>query len=259
MQKECVAAEARMHAAAKAFEKGRKPLEAVVRVQREKLARRKVSAPRIFRCLFLSLARTEQQTAILRFERHKPFLALFFPLHNTLGRSSRCPFGVSCSGTVLPEGFMNLWHGDDIVNPVAWARLPAPLVLIATRRSAVAERQADNVPPLSPPRHQARCRALVTEMRGMFAECQEMSQQESALKAAARDTEVWESKARGEVAIGPEKGGDGDGSGSGSGGEVEWGEEEDDSEEARKRRNAGVSMLFALRRFVVLGFFRGVQ
>ncbi|CAM9408463.1 unnamed protein product [Ectocarpus sp. 12 AP-2014] len=126
MQKECVAAEARMHAAAKAFEKGRNPLEAVVRIQREKLARRK-----------------------------------------------------------------------------------------------------------------ARCRALVTEMRGMYAECQEMSQQESALKAAARDMEVWESKARGEVVIGPEKGGDGDGSGSGSGGEAEWGEEEDDSEEARKRRNAG--------------------
>ncbi|CAM9537152.1 unnamed protein product [Ectocarpus sp. 6 AP-2014] len=125
-QKECVAAEARMHAAAKAFEKGRKPLEAVVRVQREKLARRK-----------------------------------------------------------------------------------------------------------------ARCRALVTEMRGMYAECQDMSQQESVLKAAARDTEVWESKARGEVVIGPEKGSGGDGSGSGSGGEAEWGEEEDDSEEARKRRNAG--------------------
>ncbi|CAM9785312.1 unnamed protein product [Ectocarpus sp. 4 AP-2014] len=126
MQKECVAAEARMHAAAESFEKGRKPLEAVVRVQREKLARRK-----------------------------------------------------------------------------------------------------------------ARCRALVTEMRGMYAECQDMSQQESALKAAARDTEVWESKARGEVVIGPEKGVDGDGSGSCSGGEADWLEEEDNSEEARKRRNAG--------------------
>ncbi|CAB1114268.1 unnamed protein product [Ectocarpus sp. CCAP 1310/34] len=129
MQNECVAAEARMHAAAKAFEKGRKPLEAVVRVQREKLARRK-----------------------------------------------------------------------------------------------------------------ARCRALVTEMRGMYAECQEMSQQESALMAAARDMEVWESKARGEVVIGPEKGGDGDGSGSGSGGEAELGEEEHDSEEARKRRKAGAAL-----------------
>lgn len=115
------------------------------------------------------------------------------------------------------------------------------------RSTFVAERQTDNVH-LSPPYHQARCRALVTEMRGMYAQCQEMSQQESALKATAKDTEAWESKTRGEVVIGAEKGAGGDGSGSGSSGEAEWGEEEDDSEEARKRRNAGVS-LFAFLRF----------
>lgn len=108
MQKECDAAEARMHAAAKAFEKGRKPLEAVVRVQREELARRKVSTtPRIFQCLFsVSGSRTEQQTAILRLDGHDPFLGLLFPLVYMLGRSSRCPFGVSCSGTILRQDFL---------------------------------------------------------------------------------------------------------------------------------------------------------
>lgn len=42
MQQQCDDAEARMQAARKAFEKTRKPLEAVVRLQREELARRKV-------------------------------------------------------------------------------------------------------------------------------------------------------------------------------------------------------------------------
>lgn len=42
MQLQCDAAESRMQAARKAFDKTRKPLEAVVRLQREELARRKV-------------------------------------------------------------------------------------------------------------------------------------------------------------------------------------------------------------------------
>lgn len=42
MQQQCDAAEARVQAARTAFDKARKPLEAVVRLQREELARRKV-------------------------------------------------------------------------------------------------------------------------------------------------------------------------------------------------------------------------
>ncbi len=42
MQKQCDAAEVRMQAARKAFDKARKPLEAAVRLQREELAKRKV-------------------------------------------------------------------------------------------------------------------------------------------------------------------------------------------------------------------------
>lgn len=69
----------------------------------------------------------------------------------------------------------------------------------------------------------------------MYAECQEMTQQASSLKAAARDMEAWERMGRGEVVIGGGEEEDGNGSSSGE----EWGDDGDD-EGAIRRRKAGV-------------------
>lgn len=62
-----------------------------------------------------------------------------------------------------------------------------------------------------------------------------MSQEESSLKAAAREMEAWERMGRGEIVIGREKEEDGNSSSSGE----EW-EDDGDDEDAIRRRKAGV-------------------
>lgn len=83
---------------------------------------------------------------------------------------------------------------------------------------------------------QARCRALLTEMRQIYAECEEMARQESLLKASARDMEAWEKKEGGEIAIGIDDGAESEG--------AEWGKEDQADEEELKRRKAGVRRVF---------------
>lgn len=64
-----------------------------------------------------------------------------------------------------------------------------------------------------------------------------MSQDESSLKAAARDMEAWERRGRGEIVIGREMMEE-DGNASSSG--EEWGNDGGDDEEAIRRRKSGV-------------------
>lgn len=101
------------------------------------------------------------------------------------------------------------------------------------------------------PRRQAQCRALVAKMRDIYAQCQEMSHQESSLKAAAMDMEVWERRSsRGEILIGREQGG-GVGAivisstSTSSNGENDWGEKRggDADDEQMRRRKAGVRIM----------------
>lgn len=61
-----------------------------------------------------------------------------------------------------------------------------------------------------------------------------MAQEESSLKAAAREMEAWERMGRGDIVMGRRKD-----EGSSSSGE-EWGDGEDDDPESFRRRRAGV-------------------
>ena len=86
----------------------------------------------------------------------------------------------------------------------------------------------------------ARCRDLLSEIRSKYDESEEMSGQESLLRASARDMERWERHKRGDIVIGGEEGEDNQDDG--------WGEGlvDEDWEEAR-RRNAGVKALVSVK------------
>ena len=89
--------------------------------------------------------------------------------------------------------------------------------------------------PLLPFLCQARCRALLTDMRSIYAQCEEMTRQGSLLSIAARDMEACERRDRGEIVVGDATGEDSDG--------AEWGREDEADEETARRRKAGVRVL----------------
>lgn len=69
-------------------------------------------------------------------------------------------------------------------------------------------------------------------MRSIYAQCEEMTRQESLLRVAAIDMEACERRDRGEIVVGDEAGEESDG--------AEWGREDEVDEEAARRRKAGV-------------------
>lgn len=74
-------------------------------------------------------------------------------------------------------------------------------------------------------------------MRSIYAQCEEMTRQDSLLRVSARDMEACERRDRGEIVVGDAPGEDIDGE--------EWEREDEVDEEAARRRKAGVRALEA--------------
>lgn len=81
-----------------------------------------------------------------------------------------------------------------------------------------------------------RCRALLTEMRNIYEDCEDMTRNQAALRAAAKEMEAWETggEASGIFLIGG-KDVDGD--------EPDWEDREENKEDIRKRKSGVCSML----------------